>query len=79
LKLYTLIWRRFVASQMTPAVYDVTTAKIAAVSAKNGKTYDFRVSGSVLRFDGFLKLYEVSEEKKDDDEESRNGCPIWTA
>ncbi|HEV2214110.1 MAG TPA: type I DNA topoisomerase [Terracidiphilus sp.] len=69
LKLYTLIWRRFVASQMTPAVYDVTTAKIAAVSAKSGKTYDFRVSGSVLRFDGFLKVYEMSTEKKEEDED----------
>jgi len=70
LKLYTLIWRRFVASQMMPAIFDITTAKIAAVSAKTGKTYDFRVSGSVLRFDGFLKVYEVQEEKKDDDDES---------
>jgi DNA topoisomerase I len=74
LKLYTLIWRRFVASQMMPAVFDVTTAKIAAVSAKDGKTYDFRVSGSVVRFDGFLKVYEVTEEKKDDDE-SANKLP----
>src|SRR6202453_1769203 len=74
-KLYTLIWRRFVASQMTPAVFDVTTAKIAAVSAKDGKTYDFRVSGSVLRFDGFLKIYEVTEEKKEDDDESANKLP----
>jgi DNA topoisomerase-1 len=69
LKLYRLIWQRFVASQMMPAVYDVTTAKIAAVSAKTGKTYDFRVSGSVQRFDGFLKVYEVLEEKKDEDDE----------
>jgi len=75
LKLYTLIWRRFVASQMTPAIFDVTTAKIAAVSKTDGKTYDFRVSGSVLRFDGFLKIYEVSEEKKDDDDESANKLP----
>ena len=75
LKLYTLIWRRFVASQMTPAVFDVTTAKIAAVSARNGKTYDFRVSGSVLRFDGFLKVYEATEDKKDDDDESSNKLP----
>jgi len=65
LKLYRLIWQRFVASQMSPAVFDVTTAKIAAVSQKTGKTYDFRASGSVLRFDGFLKVYEVLEEKKD--------------
>jgi DNA topoisomerase-1 len=75
LKVYKLIWQRFVASQMTPAVYDITTAKIAAVSAKNRKTYDFRVSGSVMRFDGFLKVYEVSEEKKDDDEESSQKLP----
>jgi DNA topoisomerase-1 len=76
LKLYRLIWQRFVASQMVPAVYDVTTASIAAKSAKNGKTYDFRVSGSVLRFDGFLKVYEVAEEKKDEDDESANKLPI---
>ncbi|MGA3335405.1 MAG: type I DNA topoisomerase [Terracidiphilus sp.] len=75
MKLYTLIWRRFVASQMVPAVYDVTTANIAAVSAKTGKTYDFRMSGSVLRFDGFLKVYEVSEDKKDEDDESANRLP----
>ena len=75
LKLYRLIWQRFVASQMTPAVFDVTTAKIAAVSAKTGKTYDFRVSGSVVRFDGFLKVYEVLEEKKDEEDESANKLP----
>jgi DNA topoisomerase I len=74
LKLYTLIWRRFVASQMVPAVYDVTTANIAAVSQKTRKTYDFRVSGSVMRFDGFLKLYESSDDNKDDDE-STNRLP----
>jgi DNA topoisomerase I len=75
LKLYTLIWRRFVASQMMPAIFDVTTAKIEAVSAKDGKTYDFRVSGSVLRFDGFLKVYEATEDKKDDDDEAANKLP----
>jgi DNA topoisomerase-1 len=78
LKLYRLIWQRFVASQMTPAVFDVTTAKIAAVSAKTGKTYDFRLSGSVVRFDGFLKIYEVAladQEKKDEDDESANKLP----
>jgi DNA topoisomerase-1 len=69
LKLYRLIWQRFVASQMMPAIFDVTTAKIAAVSKTTKKTYDFRVSGSVLRFDGFLKVYEILEDKKSDDEE----------
>jgi DNA topoisomerase-1 len=76
LKLYRLIWQRFVASQMTPAIFDVTTAKIAAVSAKTGKTYDFRLSGSVVRFDGFLKVYEVLEEKKEEeDDEASNKLP----
>jgi DNA topoisomerase-1 len=75
LKLYRLIWQRFVASQMTPAIFDVTTAKIVAVSSKTGKSYDFRVSGSVVRFDGFLKVYEVQEEKKDEEEESANKLP----
>ena len=75
LKLYRLIWQRFVASQMVPAVYDVTTANIAARSAKNGKTYDFRVSGSVLRFDGFMKVYEAAEEKKDGEDESAKRLP----
>jgi DNA topoisomerase-1 len=75
LKLYRLIWQRFVASQMTPAIFDVTTAKIAAVSATTGKTYDFRLSGSVVRFDGFLKVYEVLEDKKEDDDESANKLP----
>ena len=73
LKLYRLIWQRFVASQMVPAVYDVTTAKIEAVSSKDGKTYDFRVSGRVLRFDGFLKVYEVADERaRDGGEESED-------
>jgi DNA topoisomerase-1 len=53
----------------------VTAANIAAVSAKTGKTYDFRVSGSVLRFDGFLKVYEVSEDRKDEDGETANRLP----
>jgi DNA topoisomerase-1 len=75
LKLYTLIWKRFVASQMVPAVYDVTTANIAAEAKKAGKTYDFRVSGSVMRFDGFLKVYEVSEDKKDDEDASASRLP----
>ncbi len=58
-RLYRLIWQRFVSSQMTPAVFDQTTVDIAA-KAKN--TYDFRVSGSVLKFEGFLKFEE--EDKK---------------
>ncbi|MGA7316596.1 MAG: type I DNA topoisomerase [Silvibacterium sp.] len=66
-KLYKLIWQRFVASQMMPAVYDQTTVDIVAEA---DRSYDFRVTGSVLKFDGFLKVYEESKEKKDADDES---------
>ncbi len=66
-KLYQLIWRRFVASQMVPAVYDQTTVDI---EARADQSYDFRVTGSVLKFDGFLKVYEEAKDAKDEDEES---------
>jgi DNA topoisomerase-1 len=58
-RLYKLIWQRFVASQMTPAVFDQTTVEI---EAKAKLTYDFRVTGSVLKFEGHLKFEE--EEKR---------------
>ncbi|HEX3894179.1 MAG TPA: type I DNA topoisomerase [Terracidiphilus sp.] len=70
LKLYTLIWRRFVASQMAPAVLAVTQVNIAAKSQTDKKTYDFRVSGTTVIFDGYQKLYEASKDKKDEDDES---------
>src|SRR6202012_1385129 len=66
-KLYKLIWQRFVASQMMPAVFDQTTVDIVA---KADHSYDFRGTGSVLKFDGFLKVYEESKEKKDEDDEA---------
>ena len=66
-RLYRLIWQRFVASQMTPAVYDQTTVEIAAAADRR---YNFRVTGSVLKFDGFLKVYEEAKEKKDEDDEA---------
>jgi len=72
-RLYRLIYLRFVASQMTPAVYDQTTVEIAAQSDRR---YDFRVTGSVLKFDGFLKIYEESKDKKDsDDDDLKNQLP----
>jgi DNA topoisomerase-1 len=67
-KVYKLIWQRFTASQMMPAVFDQTTVDI---DAKNGdQAYNFRVTGSVLKFDGFLKVYEESKDAKDDEDES---------
>lgn len=73
-KVYKLIWQRFVASQINPAVFDQTTVDI---DAKQGnESYWFRVTGSVLKFDGFLKVYEESKEGKDDeDEELKHKLP----
>jgi DNA topoisomerase-1 len=59
LRLYTLIWKRFVASQMEAAVYDVTTAMIEAGGCR------FRASGSVQRFAGYRQVYQ--EQLGDDD------------
>ena len=55
-KVYKLIWQRFVASQMMPAVFDQTSVDIEAKSGK--ESFTFRVTGSVLKFEGFLKVYE---------------------
>src|ERR1700730_10854631 len=60
LKLYDLIWRRFVASRMAPAVYDQTQVEI------EGGEYVFRATGSVLTFDGFYKVWERDEDGEDD-------------
>lgn len=56
-RLYKLIWERFVASQMSPAVYDTLSVKLSAGD------YTFRASGSRLRFSGFLEAYSKSEEE----------------
>jgi DNA topoisomerase-1 len=76
-KLYKLIWQRFVASQMPSAVFDQTTVEIAA---KADRTYDFRVTGSVPKFDGFLKVYEEAKEGRDEDDDALgNKLPELTA
>jgi DNA topoisomerase-1 len=75
LKLYRLIWMRFVASQMNPAVFDQTTIDINA-SGKSGVPYIFRATGSVPKFDGFLKVYEEGKDQKDEeDEELKHKLP----
>ncbi len=60
-RLYRMIWQRFVESQMTPAIFDQTTVDIAA---KADHVYDFRVSGSILKFDGFLKFQEADKRNR---------------
>ncbi|HKG80713.1 MAG TPA: DNA topoisomerase, partial [Pyrinomonadaceae bacterium] len=71
LKLYRLIWQRFVASQMMPAVFDQTTIDIQA-----GR-FIFRATGSVQKFDGFLKIYqEGRDEKPEEDDEAERSLPL---
>jgi len=75
LKLYRLIWMRFVASQMMPAVFDQTTIDVAA-RGKDGASYLFRATGSVPLFDGFLAVYEEGKDQKDEeDEELKHKLP----
>lgn len=57
-RLYQLIWRRFTASRMAPAVYDTVSVKI------EGNGYHFHVSASKLRFDGFMSVYTDADEEK---------------
>lgn len=58
-KLYDLIWRRFIACQMSQAVFDATTIDIKA------KKHTFRTTGQILKFDGFLKVYPIKYEETD--------------
>src|SRR3989454_9121611 len=64
-KLYQLIWQRFVASQILPAVFDQTTIDISAGD------YTFRATGSVQKFDGFLRVYQLPEAAADREEEEK--------
>jgi DNA topoisomerase-1 len=65
LRLYTMIWERFVASQMSPAVLDQTTVDVQAAD------YTFRATGTIMRFPGFTKVYE---EGKDEDPNAAQGA-----
>jgi DNA topoisomerase I len=75
-KLYRLIWNRFVASQMMPALYDQTTIDVAA-PGRDGLEYLFRATGSVLKFEGFLKVYQEGKDQADEeDEELKHRLPV---
>jgi DNA topoisomerase-1 len=67
-KVYKLIWQRFVASQMNPAIFDQTSVDVEAKVP--AESFTFRVTGSVLKFEGFLKVYEEAKEGKDEEDEA---------
>jgi DNA topoisomerase I len=68
-RLYTLIWQRFVASQMAPAILDQTSVDIAAGAPGGPWPYLFRATGSVVKFTGFLAVYEEGREEEEEAEE----------
>lgn len=84
--LYTLIWRRFVASQMADAIYDTLTVDIVARDGgrgtrngdeipewlKDANEFLFRATGRLLKFEGWLKVYEVEADEEDENEEGMN-------
>ena len=75
-RLYSLIWKRFVASQMAPAILDQTSIDILAGPAAGEKPYLFRATGSVVKFPGFLKVYEESREEEDESKEEGQGVQL---
>ena len=77
-RLYELIWRRFVASQMAPAVYDTLTVTITAGPADGERPYLFRASGSQVRFPGFLVVYEEAKDEEGNEEEQGIRIPDLT-
>jgi DNA topoisomerase-1 len=82
-RLYDLIWKRFVASQMAAALFDSTTVDIGAgrrlqaagPQAATADPYTFRATGSVLKFPGFLAVYHVSLDEGEEDEDSERKLP----
>ncbi len=78
-RLYALIWKRFLASQMSSAIFDSTTVDIGAWTPGNGQSdtapYTFRATGSVLKFPGFLAVYNVSLDEGEEDEDREKRLP----
>lgn len=77
-RLYDLIWKRFVASQMAAAIFDSTTVDIGAGPhlERANDPYTFRATGSVLKFPGFLAVYNVSLDEGEEDEDRERRLPL---
>ncbi len=70
-RLYELIWKRTIASQMSDAIFEKTIAKIDISTNKENLT----ASGEVMKFDGFLKVYNEGKDEEDGDEENESVLP----
>ena len=71
-KIYELIWKRFVASQMKPALYDTTTVLIESSVGK----HELRANGRVLKYKGWLAIIDDLEDKKDDEDDTNVQLPV---
>jgi len=69
LALYTLIWNRFVASQMAPAVFDATAVDVTAGPCR------FRATGQIMKFDGFIRVYTEGKDDEQSDEDREGQLP----
>ncbi len=70
-KLYDLIWKRFIASQMASAVMDSTSVDIQALEKDKGTNYLFRATGSTVKFPGFTVVYTEGKDEVSEEEEER--------
>lgn len=76
-KLYDLIWKRFVACQMSEAIMDQTTIDVTAKN--NNENYLLRSTGSVIKFEGWLKVYGAQDEEEKEENEKGEGEKILPA
>lgn len=73
-QLYNLIWKRFAASQMTPAILEITTVEVSGKSEKN--IYLFRATSSKLIFNGFKAVYEEAKNEDESEQEEEADLPL---
>jgi DNA topoisomerase-1 len=73
-RLYQLVWQRFIASQMSPAIYDTLSVEITGKSVGHG--YMLRASGSTVQFPGFLIVYEEAQDEDQKSDEDEEGARI---
>ncbi len=83
-RLYQLVWQRFVASQMRPALLDQTTVDIVAgkpeeIAAGKDAPFVFRATGSVVKFPGFMAVYQAGRDEGETDELEKGALPPLVA
>ena len=78
-RLYTLIWQRFLASQMADAQFDQTSVEIKATPETDAQALLLRATNTQLRFAGYKQLYEEGKDNGEEEDEGKNPLPALTA